>query len=404
MSSQAHEILILGGNFGGISSAHYLLRHTIPALTAKDPNQKYRVTIVSPSTHSFFKIAAPRVLISSEKIPLDKAFQSIRDGFATYQPSQFSFLQGKATAVDPQSKMVTVSLSDGGSSRLLPYSTLVIATGNIADPLWALNEAHTHSQDAHRQLQAALPGAKSILIAGGGPAGVETAGEIAENYPHAKAIILSGGERLLPRLNPKTSHAAAAKLQKLNVTVIHGVKVVSAVKENNGQTRVNLSNGADKVVDVYINATGGRPNTDFLPHEWLDERGKVLTDAQTLRGTGSTMDGVYCIGDAGSYSSGGVMDVQFGTRPLCTSIGVDITAQISSKEKLGSSAKAPKALLQVKYKPMKDSQLVVISSNGGVVQILGWRLPSFLVWLIKSRDFMIGNAEQLVKGANYVKP
>ena len=404
MSSPIHEILILGGNFGGISSAHYLLRHTIPALIAKDPSQKYCVTIVSPSTHLYFKIAAPRILISPEKIPLEKAFRSIGDEFATYEPSQFSFLQGKATAVDARSKMVTVSLSDGGSSRSLPYSTLVIATGNVADPLWALNEAHTYSEDAHRQLQAALPGAKSILVAGGGPAGVETAGEIAENYPYAKTTILSGGDRLLPRLHPKTSSTAAAKLQKLGVAVTHGIKIVSAVKEEDGRTRLNLSTGADKVVDVYINATGGKPNTSFLPHEWLDEKGKVLTDTQTLRGTGNTMDGVYCIGDAGSYSSGGVMDVQFGTRPLCTSIGVDIAAQLTPNEKLQGSGKTPKALVQVKYKPMKDSQLVPISSKGGVVQIFGWRLPSWVVWLIKSRDFMIGNAEPLLKGANYVKP
>ena len=403
MASETHEIVILGANFAGIGTAHYLLRHTIPALTAKSPNQKYRVTLVSPSTHLYFKVAAPRVLISPEKIPLEKAFRPFREEFASYQPSQFSFIQGKAAAVDPQTKSVTINLSDNGSRRTLPYSTLVIATGSIADPLWALNEDHIHSQDAHRQLQAALPSAKKILIAGGGAAGVETAGEIGENFPHAQTTIFSGGERLLPRLLPKTSNTARTKLEKLGVNVIDGVKVVSAVKEENGQTRVNLSNGTNKVVDVYVNATGGRPNTEFLPHEWLDERGRVLTDTETLRGTGSNMEGVYCIGDAGSYSSGGVMDVKFGTRPLCTSIGIDIAARLSN-EKVQSSARPAKPLVQAKYKPMKDSQLVPIGSGGGVVQILGWRLPSWVVWLMKSRDFMIGGAEHLIKGADYVKP
>ena len=402
--SSTHEIVILGGNFGGISSAHYLLRHTIPALTAKDPSQKYHVTLISPSTHFFFKIAGPRVLISPTKIPISKVFMPIREHFATYQPSEFSFVEGKAVGVDSHFQTVKISLTDG-STRDLIYSTLIIATGAIADPLWALNDAHTLSEDAYRKVQEALPTAKTVLIAGGGAVGVESAGEIKENWPQIETTIISGDTRLLPRLNPKTSATAEKRLNNMGVFVKHGLKVVSKVKEENGKTRVNLSNGTDRVVDLYIDATGGKPNTNFLPKEWLDERGRVLTHNETLRGTGSNMEGVYAIGDAASYSAGGAIDVKFAVRPLMTSVGTDIAAQIdgSREKKPQGAGKTPKALVQLKFKPMKDTQMVPIGSQGGVFQIFGWRLPSFFVWLIKSRDFMIGHAPEIPLGADWVK-
>ncbi|KAI4139005.1 MAG: hypothetical protein LQ340_008031 [Diploschistes diacapsis] len=400
-----HEIVILGGSFGGVGAAHYLLRHTIPALTAQDPGQTYHITIVSPSTHLYFKIAGPRVIAAPSKISLEKVFVPIVAEFSTYPPSQFSFVQGKATGVNSQSQTVAVELTEGASQRSLPYSTLIVATGSLSDPLWTLNDSHTVSRAAFESLHASLPSARTIFIAGGGAAGVETAGEIAENFPHAKTTILSGSSRLLPRLHNKTSATAESKLHKLGVNVMHAAKVLSSTKQANGQTRVELSNGTDQLVDVYIDATGGRPNTGFLPHEWLDERGRVLVDAETLRGTGPNMQGVYAIGDAASYSSAAVMDVSFGMRPMCTSIGIDIRAGLANGEKQGGQprGRTSKALVQQKYKPFKDTQMVPIGSKGGVMQVMGWRLPSFIVWLVKSRDFMIGEAQNTVKGASFLK-
>ena len=404
MSSQTHEIVILGGSFAGIGSAHYLLRHTIPALTALNPKQRYHVTLVSPSTHFFWKICAPRVLISSDMIPFEKAFLPIEEEFSKYDPSQFSFLQAKATGINSGSKTVAVELADGISQRSIPYGTLIVATGAFSDPLWAVNDAHTVSQDAHRELRLALPHAKSVLVTGGGATGVETAAEVAENFLFTKTTILSGTDRLLSRLKPKASKTAETKLRKLGVNVIHGVKAVSVVKEDNGQKRVNLSNGKEMVVDVYINAVGDKPNTAFLPHEWLDARGRVLVDGETLRGQGSSMENVYALGDVCSASFGSVMDVKNGVRPLCTSIATDIAAQLANDEKHQVSGKTPKALIQVKFKPFKDTQMVPIGRRGGIFQLMGWGLPSWVCWLIKSRDFMITKAVTVVNGADYVKP
>ena len=38
----------------------------------------------------------------------------------------------------------------------------------------------------------------------------------------------------------------------------------------------------------------------------------------------------------------------------------------------------------------KESMIVPIGSGGGVGAIMGWKVPSFFVWMLKGRDFMLG--------------
>lgn len=324
-----HEILIVGANFGGLPVAHYLLRHTIPALQNHHPSQAYHVSLLSPSTHHLFKVAAPRVVIAPSKIPTNKIFLPIADGFASYAVDQYTFIQGTATEVSASTRTVTATLPDGHSTEDLRYDTLIIATGTTsASPLWTLHGDHRLSENALKDIHKKLAAAKSILVVGGGPAGVETAAEAGENFSGAQITLFSGGERILPRLKPSVSASAEGKLTRLGVKVQHRLRVVNATEDEEGKTRVELSDGNARVVDVYINATGGRPNSAFLPTEWVDKDGRVRVDGQTLRGNGEGMAGVYAIGDVASYSSGGIMDIMFGVRPLATSVGVDIIEQL----------------------------------------------------------------------------
>ena len=43
-------------------------------------------------------------------------------------------------------------------------------------------------------------------------------------------------------------------------------------------------------------------------------------------------------------------------------------------------------------------QFVPIGSQQGVGAAFGWKLPSFLIKLAKSKDFMIGNAVKTIEG------
>lgn len=177
-----HNIVVVGANFAGLGTAHYLLKHTIPALEeANDKSTKYKLTLISPSTHFYFKIGSPRILASPDLIPFSKAFLPLKDGFNAYPADRFSLVIGEAVALDEEKKTVTVedTYSASPSNITVNYSTLVLATGASANsPLWNLKGSHENTVAALKEMHDALPEAKTILIAGGGPAGVETAGNL----------------------------------------------------------------------------------------------------------------------------------------------------------------------------------------------------------------------------------
>lgn len=177
-----HNILVVGGNFGGIGVAHYLLRHTIPTLEAQNGQSlTYKVTLISPSTHFFWKIGAPRVISKPDQIPFAKAFLPLDDGFKQYSSEKFTLVWGSAGALDEQRRVVTVEPLAPASTTSVSYDSLVIATGTTsASALWTLHGSHEATIKAIDEVHQLLPNASSILIAGGGPAGVETAGEFTQ--------------------------------------------------------------------------------------------------------------------------------------------------------------------------------------------------------------------------------
>ncbi|KAL8677569.1 MAG: hypothetical protein Q9186_006003 [Xanthomendoza sp. 1 TL-2023] len=383
------NIVVIGGSYAGLGTAHYLLKHTIPALE-KENDTRYRLTLISATTHFYHKVGAPRFLASPDLIPLSKAFLPIADGFKDYDSDHFELVIGEAQTLDETKKTIVVKDTYGFTpSRTFSYSTLVLATGSSSEsPLWSIPGSHEKTIAALKETQSALPEAKTVLIAGGGPAGVETAGEIATLFPNADITLLSGADRLLTRLRPVISAAAESQESALGVKIIHNLKVDSVTSSNGASTKVELSDGTSRTVDIYIPATGIRPNTAFLPKSWLTDRGYVITgDTTSLRGP---IDNVYAIGDVAGYSLGGALDIVDAVRPLCSTILTDL-----------SGGKVGKAI------PFKqtvtETQIVPIGPSGGVGSVFGWRVPSFFVWGFKSRDYMIGMVPGVVSGAKFVK-
>lgn len=170
--------------------------------------------------------------------------------------------------------------------------------------------------------------------------------------------------------------------------------MTSSFRTSTGQTTVQLSNQTTQTVDLYLDATGGRPNTSWLPSSWLNERGHVETDRETMRVKAAK--GVYAIGDAASYSLGGVFDVKDAVRPLASSVLVDLT------EGNHSGAHGPKQIPFVQ-KALKESQIVPIGPKGGVGAMFGWRMPSFMIWLAKARTYFIEMAPGIVSGKDFLK-
>ncbi|KAI9817519.1 MAG: hypothetical protein M1827_001129 [Pycnora praestabilis] len=392
--AKTENILVLGGSFAGLSVAHYLLRHTIPAVTKADPSKSYKVILISPSKYFFWKIGAPRALISEKLIPLENSFIPIIDGFKSYPASSFEFVQGEVTNLNDKARNVEIKLTAGSSqatNSTLAYHALVIATGGISEsPLWSYHGTDEDTRKALKEMHAALPRATSIIVVGGGPAGTETAGELGSEFGGSKEItLLSGSTRLLDRLRPSIGAKAEQFLNNMDVKVRHDVRVSSVSELSNGETKLELSDGTSLTCSIYIEAKGFTPNTSYAPTHLLSSRKAIETDPKTLR-VPSAGPLVYAVGSVASYSTGGVLDVYDSIPTLMSTLEVDLS---------GGKSGAERPFVQA----TKEMQLVPVGRSKGVGAIMGWWAPSFAVWLIKGRNFMYPMAKDTVVGSKYTK-
>jgi NADH dehydrogenase FAD-containing subunit len=411
----AHQIVIIGASFGGIPAAHGLLKDVLPQLGASG-KQRYKVIMISPSSEFFWKIGAPRAIVNPTALPTEKVLVPIADGFKSYPKDKYEFVQAYVNSIDPATQTVQTSLSTS-----IHYDSLVIASGtSFASPLWHLSKGSEPLAAALKDIHERLPRASSVLVVGGGPAGVETAGELGETYGGKKEItIISGGDRLLPRLNnANIGNDAEHRLVKMGVKVINGgLKVASTTVEGN-KTLVKLSNGTEMAVDVYIDATGDKPNNKFVPEAWLNAKGYVKTDPQTLRLDVPEVNNVYGFGSVASYSNGSVLDTKFALKPLLESIRLDLLGQReTSSSSITSLDPNPPGWIswltswipffgtaepgkrKIVYKKLtSDMQFVPVGSKQGVGVVFGYKIPSMMVKMAKSKDFMIGNVPKLIDG------
>ncbi|KAI9754643.1 MAG: hypothetical protein M4579_004606 [Chaenotheca gracillima] len=393
-----HNIVVLGAGVAGLNVAHSLLRHVIPAVTATSPSDSYKVILVNPSSHFYWVFGAPRALISEKVWPLDKSFGPIAEHFSSYPKETFEFVQGQGVELDAAAhKLIIRPTAKGAASetRTIEYRSLVLSVGSSADnPLWGVRESHEVTRAALQDMHKRLPAAKSIVIAGGGAAGTETAGEIAFEFGKTKQVtILSGSTQLLSTIRPDLGQQAEKYLEQMHAKVRHNVRVTSTSQTASGATNLVLSDGSTLTTDLYIDATGLKPNTGFLPRGLLATNGKIETDAQTLRvpaaGSGA---GVYSVGSAASYSHGGVLDVMDAIPPLIRTIEYDL-----SGGKVGAGKEGDY------HRNEKDTMVVPVGRSKGVGVAFGWKVPSVFVWLLKGRDYMSSKLEDNLNGAQYLK-
>lgn len=282
-------IVILGASFGGISCVHHVYNKVLKELSEANSTFTYRLVLISPSTHLFWNISAPRGLVSPVLIPQTQNFIPIAKGFEHYDPSRFEFIQGTVTKVNTRAASVTIALhappsasspkvstdrkrlsclsarsgvssnsdrtqfshpSTGQqtSERVVKYHSLIIATGTTShSDLFSLHGSHEKTRDALDAFHVRLPTAQTVVIAGSGASGVEAAGQIAYYYnmrgsiPQEKGgrqskgkaqplqrkriILYSSSSELLPAIKSVHGLKAKRQLEELGVEVYTGIRV-----------------------------------------------------------------------------------------------------------------------------------------------------------------------------------
>ncbi|KAI0436770.1 hypothetical protein F4803DRAFT_541047 [Xylaria telfairii] len=401
---ETHNFVVLGGSGAGLGIAHSFLKHIEPELAKL--GKTYHVYIVDSSSHFFWSTGSPRSLVSAALLPADTLFASIADGFRSYDASLCTVIHGTAESWDVRGRTVTIKLADGENTQTLPYYALVLATGTrTPSPATSLHGNYTISKAAIADLNKKLASATSVIVAGGGPTGVETAGEIGHflngsagwfssrpSNPKAKVTLITKDDKLLPVLSKSRALGAEALLNKVGVDVVYNVSVVSPTTNADGKTTVNLSNGEQWTADVYIPAWGITPNSQYVPEDLKNDRGYIKTNNATLRADAAGPR-VYVAGDVGDYSRGGFHNLYSTIPVLATNIKRDLLAAAASD----NPDTKPEGLDR-SFTPNSSETQAVPIGPAGVGAVNGWGLPSFLIWLLKGRNYMVGNISATVNG------
>ncbi|XP_077230806.1 uncharacterized protein LOC143863909 [Tasmannia lanceolata] len=177
--------------------------------------------------------------------------------------------------------------------HMFPYDYLVIATGHTdsvpEDRTQRLHQFQTDNQK--------IKSAKSVLIVGGGPTGVELAGEIAVDYPDKKVTLVHKGPRLLEFLGSKASTKTLDWLTAKKVDVLLNQSVDLDTESDEAGT-FKTSAGETIAADCFFRCVGKPLGSSWLKEsvlkDCLDKYGRLMVD-ENLRVRGRKK--AFAIGD-----------------------------------------------------------------------------------------------------------
>ncbi|APA05318.1 hypothetical protein SS1G_09719 [Sclerotinia sclerotiorum 1980 UF-70] len=372
-------VLILGASYAGLTVAHKLLKSTLPAV----PDLK--IVLVSPTTHLYWNMASVRAIIPGQ-FGDDKMFAEIAPGFSKYPSESFEFVLGTATSMDTSAKTVTIK-TISGPELLQTYETLVIATGShtIGEVPWkGAPSGYEQTKELLHKYREKVGSAKSIVVGGAGPTGVETVGELGFEYGKTKNIILitSSDEILKGAVTSPIASSAQKELEKMNVDVRLRTRINSTKLLSTGQTELSLSNSEKLLCDLYLPSVGTIPNSDFIPKELLDGQNFVKVD-QYLRVHGN--EDIWAAGD--------IIDAQPSQYVYADKQALALAKNLD----LVLRSKNPTV-----YKTDGAPILAVALGRSRATGRSGnFKLPSIIVWFVKGRTLGTQNLLPYVNGTKF---
>ena len=308
MSPTKKKIVIVGGGFAGLNLAKKLANEV-----------HFDVTLVDKNNYHFFppllyQVSTAFIEASNISYPFRRMFQG---------KENLTFYMGGLTNIDQANHLIE---TENGP---LPYDYLVLAMGTesnffglenvkknalpmktIDDALHLRNHVLLKLEEAVRATHVAdKERLGNIVIAGGGPTGVELAGMMAEmgsniikkDYPTVKSgqgriFLVDAGDTLLGPMSKKSQEEAYEVLRKLGVNILLNTLVKDYVED-----KVILGNGETINSATLIWASGVIAKVaPGLQAETVGRGRRILVDQ--FNKVAST-DNVFVIGDQCSMST-----------------------------------------------------------------------------------------------------
>jgi len=282
------KIVIIGGGFAGARTAQDLVKNGFNDVTLIDRKDYFEVTYAT-----LRGVTQPNKWGTSSR----KKYTDFFNG---------RFLQA---SVREMSK--TQIYTDSG--ELISFDYAVIATGSSypsfqigkSSSALSLEQRNMHFEQENKKLVKA----NNIVIVGGGPVGVELAGEIADYYPGKNVTLIQKSDRLLNGFRKKTGETAHKLLSKLGVRVL----LNDTMEENINGEYFTTNSKQLLAADLIYNCVGVKVNTDWLTRNFshtLNDHGHLRVD-DFLRV--ESYDNIFAIGDCSNIKEaklGYLADIQ----------------------------------------------------------------------------------------------
>jgi NADH dehydrogenase len=380
---ERHQVVILGGGFGGLSAARALRRAPVEVMLIDRCNYHLFQPLL-------YQVATGALSPANIAAPLRHVLKGQKNT---------RVLLGEVVDIDVANRHVI--LSDGE----VAYDTLIVATGS------------THHYFGHDQWEPYAPGLKTIedatemrrrillafeaaeresnpeklrawmtfVIVGGGATGVELAGALAEiardTLKHdfrqidpgkARILLIEGEGRVLPAYAPELSEAARKMLAKLGVTVRTGTMVMEVARQSVVLKEGERTETVPTRTVLWAAGIKASPLGKILAEKAaapLDRAGRVVVEPDlTVPGHPE----IFVIGDLANFSH------QTG-KPLP---GV---AQVAMQGGVYAARLIEARLRGEKLRPfhyVNKGEMATIGRAAAVADLRGLKLSGFPAWLL----------------------
>ncbi len=399
-SNRKPRVVVIGGGFAGLS----LIRHL--------KNKPVQVILFDKNNHHQFLPLLYQVATSGT--PPDSIVFPFRKIFRNYK--NVIFRMAGVSQIDTENKRVITSIGEikydylviaGGSANnffgnqnFRKYSTGLKSVVNALDIrsrlLQNLERAAISCVDTDKKQLA------SVAIVGGGPAGIEMAGALAEfrkyvlpkDYPELKdsgmkITLLEGTGSLLAAMPENLSTKTFKYLSKMQVDV----RLNTLVKSYDG-TNVELSNGETFGAATFIWTAGVKAVTfDGIPESLTKTMSRIGVDEFNRI---PNLENVFAIGDVAQMNTEDYPD------------GHPMVAQPAIQQ--GKNL-ALNILRQLSAKPIKPfvyhdkGSLATIGKKKAVAHIYGLTFSGFFAWIVWSAVHLmsiIGVRNKVVIAINWM--